>query len=245
MARSPSMVSTTNSCGPVNSIATGNTSDSILFEAIRTLGNDLPCSLPKLNFRRTQRRSQWQDTIVETSPYDYSSQLSITQHRRYRSDTSWYSDLKPRPNWQRNRNVAPNAARSSAPLCAASDAIRYRSDTASVLLIECRPMPALLPHECCAKTHENIEATQVESARDLHRLISPSRSLTVDLSCVPGRSIKLKTHQSERNLAHGSEAKLERATTQETDGSRRTNQDEVRCRIRLAWYRQVRVRRRY
>ena len=98
-----------------------------------TKADDLLCSLPELNFRPTPgRSSRQQDTIVETSRPDYSSQLSINQYTRYRSDKTWYSDLKPRPNWPRNRNVAPNAARSSAPLCDANVATKYRSDTALV-----------------------------------------------------------------------------------------------------------------
>ena len=80
------------------------------------------------------RRSQRQDTIVETAQDDYSSQLSIIQHTRYRSDITWFSDRRPRPNWPRNQNAAPNAEKSSAPRCAASVATKSRSDPAPVLV---------------------------------------------------------------------------------------------------------------
>lgn len=122
MEKSPSMAFTINSCAPASSTATGNTSDSIHSAAIRTLGNQL--------LGHPQRCSQRQDTIVETSQYDYSSQLSTIQHTRYRSEITWFFDLKPKPNWPRNRSVAPNAARSSGLRCAANVATSHRSDSA-------------------------------------------------------------------------------------------------------------------
>ena len=84
------MASTINSCVPVSSTVTGNTSSLTRFVVTRTQGNDPLIAGTDTDVQRKPQRSQRKDTIVETNRQDYSLPLSTIQNPTHRSDKMVY-----------------------------------------------------------------------------------------------------------------------------------------------------------